>query len=160
MRQSHTFRDQELPELTDYYCVAAHRTAIARRAKLRKLVRFSKLRDAVIERIHHETIYRFAYSEDGQEIERRCYGRRFGPEVSILHRPDTIAKRKQFVHWECDLVQFRKKFGKTNMTSLVELVSRFTVLMRNNDRQSKPIMEGLIGALGSLPHHARRIYNL
>lgn len=68
-----------------------------------------------------------------------------------------MAKRKQFGHWECDLIQFRKKFGKTNMTSLVERVSRFTVLMRNNDRQSKPIMEGLISALSSLPHHARRL---
>lgn len=70
--------------------------------------------------------------------------------------PDAIAKRKQFGHWECDLIQFRKKFGKMNMTSLVERVSRFTVLMKDNDRQSRPIMQGLIGALGSLPLHARR----
>lgn len=198
--QRNTFRDNELPELTGYYCVAAHRTAANRRARLRKLVRYSTLRDAVIERIRHgwspqqiagrlrleqtkrrssiqtvchETIYRFAYSKDGQKIKlwqhlperrarrrprnaRRRHGRRFGPEVSILRRPDTVAQRKQFGHWECDLIQFRKKFGKTNMTSLVERVSRFTVLMRNNDRQSKPIMEGLIGALGSLPYHARR----
>lgn len=42
------------------------------------------------------------------------------------------------------------------MTSLVERVSRFTVFLRNNDRQSRPIMEGLIGVLGSLPQAARR----
>ncbi|GAA0277910.1 hypothetical protein GCM10008965_51560 [Methylorubrum aminovorans] len=54
------------------------------------------------------------------------------------------------------LIQFRKKFGQANMTSLVERVSRFTVFLRNNDRQSKPIMDGLIHALGSLPHAARR----
>jgi IS30 family transposase len=42
------------------------------------------------------------------------------------------------------------------VTSLVERVSRFTVLLRNNDRQSKPIMDKLIGVLQSLPHFARR----
>lgn len=31
-------------------------------------------------------------------------------------------------------MQFRKKFGKANVTSLVERVGRFTVLLRNNDR--------------------------
>lgn len=32
-----------------------------------------------------------------------------------------------------DLIQFRKKFGKANITSLVERVSRFAVFLRNND---------------------------
>ncbi|NKF33509.1 IS30 family transposase, partial [Pseudomonas sp. BGM005] len=89
-----------------------------------------------------ETIYKFAYSADGQAIKlwrhlperrarrrprhaRRRHGRRFSPELNILHRPDTVAERKQFGHWECDLIQFRKKFGKANVTSLVERVSRF-----------------------------------
>jgi IS30 family transposase len=73
-----------------------------------------------------------------------------------LHRPDIVRDRKQLGHWECDLIQFRKKFGKANVTSLVERVSRFTVLLRNNDRQSRAIMDGLIDVLGSLPHSARR----
>lgn len=63
---------------------------------------------------------------------------------------------KQLGHWECDLIQFRKKFGKANVTSLVEQVSRFTVFLRNNDRQSRSIMDGLIGVLGPLPHFARQ----
>jgi IS30 family transposase len=67
-----------------------------------------------------------------------------------------VRDRKQLGHWECDLIQFRKKFGKANVTSLVERVSRFTVLLRNNDRQSRSIMEGLINVLGPLPHAARR----
>ena len=87
---------------------------------------------------------------------RRRYGRRFSPELSILHRPDVVRERKQFGHWECDLIQFRKKFGNGNMTSLVERVSRFTVLLKNNDRRSKPIMEGLVNVLGTLPRMARR----
>ena len=53
-------------------------------------------------------------------------------------------------------MQFRKKFGEANVTSLVERVSRFTVFLRNNDRQSRPIMERLIRTLQALPHLARR----
>lgn len=123
--------------------------------------------------VSYETIYKFAYSADGLAIKlwrhlperrarrrprhaRRRYGRRFSPELNILHRPDAVDERKQFGHWECDLIQFRKKFGKANVTSLVERVSRFAVFLRNNDRQSKPIMDGLIQALQSLPHLARR----
>ncbi|TDQ29678.1 integrase-like protein [Phyllobacterium brassicacearum] len=53
-------------------------------------------------------------------------------------------------------MQFRKKFGEANVTSLVERVSRFTVFLRNNDRQSRPIMERLIRTLEPLPPTARR----
>lgn len=53
-------------------------------------------------------------------------------------------------------MRFRKKFGKANVTSLVERVSRFAVFLRNNDRQSRPVMDGMIQAFQSLPHLARR----
>lgn len=160
------FEDLEMPDLTGYFCVTANNRAKERRNRYRKLVRHPKLRASIIERIKHgwspeqiagrlayerssvrvchETIYRFAYSADGQEIKlwrylpesrarrrprhvRRRHGRRFSPELSILHRPDIVRDRKQIGHWECDLIQFRKKFGKANVTSLVERVSRFTV---------------------------------
>ena len=51
---------------------------------------------------------------------------------------------------------FRKEFGKANVTSLVERVSRFAVVLKNPDRQSKPVMEGLIDSLSPLPAEARR----
>jgi IS30 family transposase len=125
------------------------------------------------DRVSHETIHKFAYSREGQDIKlwsylperrarrrprhgRRQYGRRFGPELSILNRPEAVARRQQFGHWECDLIQFRKRYGAVNVTSLVERVSRFAVFRRNEDRQSKPIMEDLIAVLGPLPHTARR----
>lgn len=121
----------------------------------------------------HETIYRYVYSADGLQEglwkllpehrrrrrprhARRRHGRRFGPEVSILRRPDVIANRQQFGHWEGDLIQFRKKFGKANVTSLVERVSRFTVFLHNNDRQSRPVMEKLANVFLPLPFKARR----
>lgn len=53
-------------------------------------------------------------------------------------------------------MMFRKEHGKVNVTSLVERVSRLTVVLRNEDRQSKPIVEALIGGLSKLPADARR----
>jgi IS30 family transposase len=175
-----TFVDTEVPDLNGYYCVSAHDMACGRRAKLRKLARFLYVRQSVIERIthgwspqiagrmrlerhpisiSHETIYKFAYSSDGQAIKlwrhlpehrarrrprhaRRKHGQRFSPELNILRRPDIVADRKQFGHWECVLIQFPKKFGKANVTSLVERVSRFAIFLRNNDRQSRPSWTG------------------
>jgi len=190
-----TFIDKVVPDLTGYYCVTAHAMSCERRAKLRKLARFTHVRQSVIERIihgwspqqiagrmrlerhpisvSHETIYKFAYSSDGHAIKlwrhlpehrarrrprhaRRKHGQRFSPELNILRRPDVVAERKQFGHWECDLIQFRKKFGKANVTSLLERVSRFAIFLRNNDRQSRPVMDGLVRALQALPHLARR----
>ena len=124
-------------------------------------------------RVSHETIYRYAYSKDGRAEKfyrhlpehrhrrrprgtRRHHGRRFLDELAIAHRPEAIADRSQFGHWECDLVMFRKEFGKANVTSLVERVSRFAVVLKNPDRQSKPVMESLIESLSPLPAHARR----
>jgi transposase, IS30 family len=71
-------------------------------------------------------------------------------------RPDVVAKRPEFGHWDCDLIQFRKKYGNANVTSLVERVSRFAVFLRNNDRQSEPVMDGLVKVLEALPFKARR----
>lgn len=40
---------------------------------------------------------------------------------------------------------------QANVTSLVERVSRFTVLLRNNDRQLRAVMDGVISVLQPLP---------
>lgn len=34
--------------------------------------------------------------------------------------PDDVAHRRQFGHWEGDLMLFKQKLGQTNVTSLVE----------------------------------------
>ena len=51
---------------------------------------------------------------------------------------------------------FRRELGPANIATVVERVSRYTVLFRNNDRRSKPIMNSLIGPLASLPQHGRQ----
>jgi IS30 family transposase len=124
-------------------------------------------------RVSHETIYRFAYSKDGREEQfyrhlpehrrrrrPRGYRRHNRTHIfdvqSLSHRPERISERLEFGHWECDLMMFRKEHGKVNVTSLVERVSRFTVVIRDEDRQSKPIMESLIQGLAPLPADARQ----
>ena len=125
------------------------------------------------QRVSHETIYQYIYSKDGHAAQlwrhlpdhrRKRHGRgrrqpkrpRFAEELSIRYRPDSVATRSGFGDWEADLIRFRKEFGATNLTSLVERVSRFTVLLKNADRRSRPVMDGLIANLAPLPAHARR----
>jgi len=84
------YKDDELPELNGYYGMSAQRSAAARRARRRKLVRIPELREAVIDRLQtgwspeqiagrlkfeghattvsHETIYAYVYSADGQSM--------------------------------------------------------------------------------------------
>ncbi|MDB2408123.1 IS30 family transposase, partial [Jannaschia sp.] len=77
-------------------------------------------------------------------------------DVSILFRPDTVAHRREFGHWEGDLMLFEQKRGQTNVTSLVERVSRFTVILKNPNKRTKPVMGKIMKAIRDLPHQARR----
>ena len=51
---------------------------------------------------------------------------------------------------------FRKEHRKTNLTTLVERTTRFTVVLPNNDRQSKPVTGQVVDGLATLPRGARR----
>ena len=124
-------------------------------------------------RVCQETIYRYIYSKEGMDQElwwylpehrkarrpRRARKRqkpKFDRDVSILFRPDDVAHRRQFGHWEADLVLFKQRFGQSNVTSLVERVSRFTVLLKNPNKRTKPVMGKIMKAVRDLPYIARR----
>ncbi|KEJ87707.1 IS30 family transposase, partial [Sulfitobacter donghicola] len=81
---------------------------------------------------------------------------KFDRDVSILFRPDDVAHRRQFGHWEGDLMIFRREQGKANVASLVERKTRFAVLFRNNDRSSKHFMTRLMNIMEPLPQTARK----
>jgi IS30 family transposase len=81
---------------------------------------------------------------------------KFDRDVSILFRPDDVAHRREFGHWEGDLMLFEQKRGQTNVISLVERVSRFTVILKNPNKRTKPVMGKIIKAIKDLPHVARR----
>lgn len=123
--------------------------------------------------VSHETIYSFVYSKDGQRenLARYLAGRRrkrrprrarkardtvFPLDRAIRNRPDEIAERATFGHWEGDLMIFRRETGSTNVASLVERKTRFAVLFRNRDRRSKPLMTKLIDLFSPLPRSARQ----
>ena len=94
----------------------------------------------------------------------------FPGAARIRHRPATVADRAEFGHWgevgpwplrgrvspPNDLMMVRREHGLANFTTLVKRRSRYIVLLRNNDRQSKPIVGRLIDELGVLPAAARR----
>lgn len=124
-------------------------------------------------RVCQETIYRHVYSREGMREElwwhlpthrmsrrpRRARKRlppKFGRELSILFRPEAVAHRTEFGHWEGDLVLFQQRFGQANVTSLVERVSRFTVILKNTTKRSRPVMNKIVAAISSLPFAARR----
>jgi IS30 family transposase len=51
---------------------------------------------------------------------------------------------------------FRQKFGKANVTSLVERVSRFTALLVNANKTTARVMEKLTKVMRPLPLTARK----
>lgn len=124
-------------------------------------------------RVSQETIYQHIYSDAGRRAElwrhlasgrrrRRGYRVRkrpppkFAPELNILFRPDVVAHRKEFGHWEADLVLFRQKFGASNVTTMIERMSRFMVVLKNAEKRAKPIMAQIATVLAPLPQNARR----
>lgn len=124
-------------------------------------------------RVCQETIYRFVTSKEGMRHDlwwhlpehrrkrrphraRKRQAPKFRPENSILFRPDDVAHGRQFGPGQADLVLFQRRFGPKNLASLVERISRFTVLLPNADRRTRPIMAKLVAVLGSLPFKARR----
>jgi len=68
----------------------------------------------------------------------------------------TVAHHRQFGHWEGDLILFKLKLGQTNVTSLVERVSRFTVILKTPNKRTKPVMGKIMRAIKDLPLVARR----
>lgn len=124
-------------------------------------------------RVCQETIYRFVYSPEGMKEDLWWYlpehrrkrrprkGRtpkkpKIHPDLGIANRPEIIADRVQFGHWESDLILFRRKFGLANVTSLVERVSRFTVLLANSNRTTGRVMGRLAKVMRTLPQKARK----
>ena len=121
----------------------------------------------------HETIYQYVYGPDGRRqnlwrhlpVARRSRRQRYGRKPRGLHiplantisaRPQDIADRSSFGHWEGDLLIFKREYGKANLTSLVERRSRFTFLARNPSRHSAGVMAGIDRHLNVLPPSLRQ----
>ena len=56
----------------------------------------------------------------------------------------------------CRPYAFKQNLGWSNVTSLVERVSRFTVLLKNPNKRTKPVMGKIMKAVRGLPYLARK----
>ncbi|TDE34226.1 IS30 family transposase [Antarcticimicrobium sediminis] len=130
------FTDDELSYLNGYYGVNAQKTAAARRARRRKLVRLADLRDAVIAqlkegwspeqiagrlgfenrpvRVSHETIYAYIYGPNGQseELARYLPSRRKKRKPRYARRSrGQVFPPERSIHQRPDYVKSRETFG-------------------------------------------------
>lgn len=122
-----------------------------------------------------ETIYRFVYGKEDYGLglfrylpEARRKRRRRGSKrprdgvfpaaCRISQRPDFIDDRSQFGHWEGDLLIFRRDLGNANVTSLIERKSRYTEMIKNRSRHSRPIMDKIVDTFAPLPAIARQSF--
>ena len=131
------FVDDELPKLNGYYGMTAQRSAVNRRGRRRKLVRFVDLRNHVIKqlehgwspeqiagrlqfdgqalRVSHETIYAYVYGPDGQseELARHLPHRR---KKRLRRRRRTprglVFPPDRSIHKRPDYVKTRDTFGE------------------------------------------------
>ena len=119
-------------------------------------------------RVCKETIYRFVYSAEVMKEDLWWYlpehrrkrrprkGRapkkpKIHPDLGIANRPKIVGMRIQFGHCEGDLMLLRQTFGQANVTSLVERVSRFTVIMKNPNRTTARVMGQLAKVMRTPP---------
>lgn len=103
-----------------------------------------------------ETIYKFIYSPKGiklhlptflkQRRKKRGFrkSRKIGTSriiglVPISERPNTIESRKEFGHWEGDLVIFGTT-RPSNISCLVERKTRYTKILANRSKRTDEVM--------------------
>lgn len=114
--------------------------------------------------ISHESIYRYMYAAEGQLWQllpqrRKRRKPRYRQDkrgaipqaVSIHDRPDIAG---QFGHWEGDLVIF-KQTDNHNLTTLVEKVSRYAIVIYNQFKLSCHVMGNITHRLPA--HHLRSV---
>ena len=117
-----------------------------------------------------ETIYRFIYRPAVRRKKlyrflprakasrgRRSFKRRREPiegRRSIHQRPQTVALRHVFGHWEGDLMQFRTQRG--NLLTLCERKTRFTLTAPLKTKSAAETGKEIIKVLGALPQGARK----
>ena len=126
-------------------------------------------------RICKETIYRFIYGKEDYGLglyrylpearrKRHPRGSRkprnsvFPASHRISQHPDFISDRSKLGHWEGDLLIFERKLGHANLTSLVEPKSRYTVMIKNQSRHTRPIMDKIIREFSPLQAFARQSF--
>lgn len=117
-----------------------------------------------------ETIYRFIYRPRMMSEKlyrflprakasrgRRYFKRRREPiegRRSIHERPQTVASREEFGHWEGDLMQFRTQRG--NLLTVCERKTRFVLTAPLKTKSAAETGKTIVKVLRRLPQGARK----
>lgn len=122
--------------------------------------------------ISHESIYRFIDHMVDQKqywhrlLPKKKYargraGRRGGSPVDLIRarvaidkRPKPANERRQFGHWEADLMLFAK-YGQAVLVTH-ERKSRLTRIWRQPSKAARPVVDRLLEAFAKLPQALRR----
>ncbi len=116
--------------------------------------------------ITHETIYRYIYSDYGirncfyKKLRRRHFYRikqnarrqNIPKELLIHERPADINERKDFGHWEGDLMIF-KRGVKANLITLRERKSRYLVAIKNQNKTASGTALAMVSSLKDIKFH-------
>jgi len=117
------------------------------------------LKDRGRKSVSHETIYKFVYSKVGKQLELPQWlprkHRKRKPKVRnkvkkspipnrnpIKNRPIEINARKEFGHWEGDLMIFSNT--NTNLITLRERVSRVIIAIKNSSKHADVTANNII----------------
>jgi IS30 family transposase len=115
--------------------------------------------------VSHETIYQYIYNEKpelGLYLPRKRHqrlpksklrktkGSKIPDRVSIKERPPEIEERKEFGHFEADLVVSARN-GKGALLTMAERVSRYTIIAKLDEKTSSQTNLALSFALSKYP---------
>jgi len=103
----------------------------------------------------HEHLYqhlRTARKQRQPRFNRKKRGNIVKNKVSIHLRSEKINKKKEYGHWETDLVEFRKNQKKV-LSVKYERKAMLCRLHKVKDRSSLENEESIVGVIESLPHY-------
>ena len=120
--------------------------------------------------VSHESIYHYIYSDTNRRnrfckylrrkhtyrFKRNQRKSRIQPELLITSRPKSIRDRKDFGHWECDLMVFRKGV-KTNLITLRERQTRYMIAIKNKNREAASTALALINTVKNIKPYIKSI---
>lgn len=112
-----------------------------------------------------ESIYRYVYRDKKEALykllprkksKRHIRNKRASKKITLMNRrnirlrPEEANSRSNAGHWEGDTIRF-KKDQKTCVSTLAERKSRLVILLKNNDKTSKTVVNKICNKIKKFP---------
>lgn len=119
--------------------------------------------------VNHESIYRWLYqpTQKKQKLykllaqhhakrgrRKRAHRGTIKHRVGLAERPGHVLKRSQAGHWEADLISFKR--NTQHMLVLHERKTRYTALLKLENKTADHTFQQLLGFMKQLPSYLRR----